>query len=53
MSVIIINYRRGDSAAYAGRLYDRLASHFGRALYSWILITLHRQSILLMSYKKN
>jgi hypothetical protein len=24
MSVIIINYRRDDSAAYAGRLYDRL-----------------------------
>ena len=30
MSKIFINYRRDDSAAYAGRLYDRLASHFGR-----------------------
>lgn len=30
MSKIFISYRRDDSAAYAGRLYDRLASHFGR-----------------------
>ena len=30
MSKIFINYRRDDSAAYAGRLYDRLANHFGR-----------------------
>lgn len=30
MSKIFINYRREDSSAYAGRLYDRLASHFGR-----------------------
>lgn len=29
MSKIFINYRRDDSAANAGRLYDRLASHFG------------------------
>ena len=29
MSVIFINYRRNDSAAYAGRIYDRLAKHFG------------------------
>lgn len=29
MSVIFINYRRDDSAAYAGRIYDRLAEHFG------------------------
>jgi Caspase domain/TIR domain len=29
MSVIFINYRRDDSAAYAGRIYDRLANHFG------------------------
>ena len=28
MSKIFINYRRDDSAANAGRLYDRLASHF-------------------------
>jgi hypothetical protein len=26
---IFINYRREDSAPYAGRLYDRLISHFG------------------------
>ncbi len=30
MSQIFINYRRDDSAAYAGRLYDRLVDHFGR-----------------------
>ncbi len=30
MSKIFISYRRDDSADYAGRLYDRLASHFGR-----------------------
>ncbi|MBS0496631.1 MAG: TIR domain-containing protein [Proteobacteria bacterium] len=29
MAKIFINYRRDDSAPYAGRLYDRLASHFG------------------------
>lgn len=29
MSKIFISYRRDDSAAYAGRLYDRLAAHFG------------------------
>lgn len=29
MSIIFINYRRDDSAAYAGRIYDRLAKHFG------------------------
>lgn len=29
MSGIFISYRRDDSAAYAGRLYDRLANHFG------------------------
>ncbi|MBK7493360.1 MAG: toll/interleukin-1 receptor domain-containing protein [Nitrosomonas sp.] len=29
MAKIFINYRRKDSAPYAGRLYDRLASHFG------------------------
>lgn len=29
MSKIFINYRRKDSAPYAGRLYDRLAGHFG------------------------
>lgn len=29
MSRIFINYRREDSAPYAGRLYDRLAAHFG------------------------
>jgi hypothetical protein len=26
---IFISYRRQESAAYAGRLYDRLDSHFG------------------------
>jgi hypothetical protein len=26
---IFISYRRDDSAGYAGRLYDRLAAHFG------------------------
>ena len=29
MSKLFINYRRDDSADYAGRLYDRLAGHFG------------------------
>jgi TIR domain len=29
MSKIFISYRRDDSAAYAGRLYDRLVAHFG------------------------
>ncbi len=29
MSGIFINYRREDSAPYAGRLYDRLSSRFG------------------------
>lgn len=29
MAKIFINYRRDDSAPYAGRLYDRLAGHFG------------------------
>lgn len=26
---IFISYRREDAAGYAGRLYDRLAGHFG------------------------
>ena len=26
---IFISYRRADSAGYAGRIYDRLAAHFG------------------------
>ncbi|MDS4013905.1 MAG: toll/interleukin-1 receptor domain-containing protein, partial [Candidatus Accumulibacter sp.] len=29
MSRIFISYRREDSIAYAGRLYDHLAAHFG------------------------
>jgi hypothetical protein len=29
MKGIFISYRRQDAAGYAGRLYDRLASHFG------------------------
>ncbi|HEX9787754.1 MAG TPA: toll/interleukin-1 receptor domain-containing protein [Candidatus Binatia bacterium] len=29
MGGIFISYRREDSAAYAGRLYDRLSAHFG------------------------
>ena len=29
MSGIFISYRREDSAAYAGRLYDRLSANFG------------------------
>lgn len=29
MDGIFISYRRDDSAGYAGRLYDRLAGHFG------------------------
>ena len=28
-SAIFISYRRGESTPYAGRLYDRLADHFG------------------------
>ena len=27
---IFISYRRDDSAGYAGRIYDRLATHFGK-----------------------
>jgi hypothetical protein len=30
MPRILVNYRRDDSAAYAGRLADRLKEHFGR-----------------------
>jgi tetratricopeptide (TPR) repeat protein len=30
MSGVFISYRRDDSAAAAGRLYDRLAAHFGK-----------------------
>lgn len=30
MPGIFISYRRDDSAAYAGRLFDRLEKHFGR-----------------------
>jgi len=30
MSRIFISYRRDDSIAYAGRLYDRLIAHFGK-----------------------
>ena len=30
MPVIFLCYRRQDSFPYAGRLYDRLASHFGK-----------------------
>jgi hypothetical protein len=30
MSGIFISYRREDSIAHAGRLYDRLSTHFGR-----------------------
>ena len=29
MSKIFINYRRDDTSGYAGRIYDRLAKHFG------------------------
>jgi hypothetical protein len=31
MTKVFLSYRREDSAALAGRIYDRLASHFGRA----------------------
>ena len=30
MTRVFISYRRDDSAAYAGRLYDRLTAHFGQ-----------------------
>ena len=30
MPTILISYRREDTAAYAGRLADRLKAHFGR-----------------------
>ncbi|MGH2515497.1 MAG: toll/interleukin-1 receptor domain-containing protein, partial [Ktedonobacterales bacterium] len=30
MSTIFISYRRDDSAAACGRIYERLATHFGR-----------------------
>ena len=29
MPRILISYRREDSAAYAGRIYDHLSQHFG------------------------
>jgi hypothetical protein len=29
MAAVFLSYRREDSAAYAGRLYDRLVAHFG------------------------
>ena len=29
MLTFFISYRREDSAGYAGRLYDRLSTHFG------------------------
>jgi hypothetical protein len=29
MAFIFLSYRREDSIAYAGRLHDRLAEHFG------------------------
>src|SRR5215471_9068251 len=32
MPGIFISYRRDDSAGYAGRLYDALASQFGKRL---------------------
>ncbi len=31
MAGIFINYRRSDSAAFAGRLFDKLQNHFGRS----------------------
>ena len=31
MARIFLSYRRDDSSPYAGRLYDRLCQHFGRA----------------------
>src|SRR5262245_23829831 len=31
MATIFLSYRREDSAAHAGRLYDRLSAHFGKA----------------------
>jgi len=31
MNAIFISYRRQDSAPYAGRIHDRLATHFGAA----------------------
>ena len=30
MPGIFISYRREDSFAYAGRIYDRLSAHFGK-----------------------
>lgn len=30
MPALLISYRRQDSAAHAGRLYDRLVAHYGR-----------------------
>lgn len=30
MTRVFISYRRADSAAFAGRIYDRLTTHFGR-----------------------
>ena len=29
MARVFLSYRRDDTAAYAGRLYDRLVAHFG------------------------
>ena len=30
MAHIFISYRRDDTGGYAGRLFDRLSTHFGR-----------------------
>lgn len=46
MSGIFISYRRDDSADYAGGLYDRLSSHFGRDYILWILIILNQEKTL-------
>jgi TIR domain len=35
MARIFISYRRQDSDAYSGRLYDRLSARFGKA---WIFM---------------
>ena len=37
---IFISYRREETAAQAGRLYDHLSNHFGETAFSWTLTPL-------------
>ena len=41
MPKIFISYRRSDSAAHAGRIYDRLEGHFGQGQVFMDVDTIH------------